>query len=517
MINNSASKKLTAMLLVTAFITGASVLVIEIIGSRVLAPFFGSGIYTWSSLIAITLGALALGYAIGGRLVDHFPRPDILYGICLVAGLWTMATPWLASIVLPSLVQLSDVRLGVLLSCCLLFFPNIFLLGAVCPFVIRLISSNNTTPGSISGRVFSISTLGSLLAALSTGFLLVPNFGVQQILYLCGITLIMLVVTSFFLLRAISAGLISLAILFIAAFVHTNTEKTPNNSFELLETKPSFYGQLQVIKKSGMKMLLVDGIGQNYVMENGAYTTPYIDFMASLPLIRQAPDIPPVHGLVIGLGVGQLPMSLKQAGIDIDAVEIDPSVAEMAKKYFDFTIQDDRLHFTDGRLFLTRSKDHYEYIVIDAFNADQIAWHLLSKEALETTRQHMTNQGLLVINLTSNIQSQDVASVQHTLQTVFPHVRSFSDDKYSELASFVFVASLSPIHLSQESSSLNVLQATHVQQFIAGEIKQLNNSNGVLLTDNFNPIDQQRRQVELIWRRHMWDYLGKDQLGQLFL
>ena len=125
-------------LLLTVFITGACVLIVELMGTRILAPYFGSGIYTWSSLIAVTLAALAMGYTFGGRLADRLPRTDILYSMCLAAGLWTLLTPLLATPLLPVMILISDIRIGVILSSCILYFPNLFLLGAICPFVIRL-------------------------------------------------------------------------------------------------------------------------------------------------------------------------------------------------------------------------------------------------------------------------------------------------------------------------------------------------------------------------------------------
>ena len=103
-------------------------------GTRILAPYFGSGIYTWSALIAVTLAALALGYSFGGRLADRLPRADILYNLCLAAGLWTLSTPILASSLLSSLVDITDIRIALLISCCILYFPNMFLLGAVVAF-----------------------------------------------------------------------------------------------------------------------------------------------------------------------------------------------------------------------------------------------------------------------------------------------------------------------------------------------------------------------------------------------
>ena len=172
-------------LLATVFVTGACVLIIELMGTRVLAPYFGSGIYTWSALIAVTLAALALGYSFGGRLADRLPRADILYNLCLAAGLWTLSTPMLARPLLPMMIQLSDIRTGVLLSSVLLYFPNLFLLGAIGPFVIRLMTRDREAVGSVSGRVFSVSTIGSLLGALGTGFILIPNYGVMAIFAFC--------------------------------------------------------------------------------------------------------------------------------------------------------------------------------------------------------------------------------------------------------------------------------------------------------------------------------------------
>ena len=181
-------------LLATVFITGACVLIIELAGSRLLAPWFGSGIYTWSSLIAVTLAALALGYAFGGRLADRLPRANILFNLCLAAGLWTLSTPMLARPLLPFMIQIADIRIGVLLSSLLLYFPNLFLLGAIGPFVIRLMTRERTTVGTVSGRVFAVSTIGSLLGALATGFILIPNVGVLTIFAFCGSLLLALAI-----------------------------------------------------------------------------------------------------------------------------------------------------------------------------------------------------------------------------------------------------------------------------------------------------------------------------------
>ncbi len=368
-------------LLVTVFITGACVLIIELMGTRILAPFFGSGIYTWSALIAITLAALALGYAFGGRLADRLPRADILFNLCLAAGLWTLSTPMLARPLLPMMIQLPDMRVGVLLASCILYFPNLFLLGAIGPFVIRLMTHQQDKAGSTSGLVFAVSTIGSLLGALGTGFLLLPNYGVQAIFAFCGVILLSVAIAGNFRPRFIGYALILISLV-VSLMLFAGKRSGPGASFEILEQTPSFYGQLQVIRRYGEKSLLVDGIGQNYVFDNDLYTTKYINFIAALPELRPPPTRSSGKALVIGLGAGQLPMLLQRKGLDVDTVEIDPKVGALAARHFDFSLPPGQVHYMDGRLFLLRSKDFYEYIVIDAFSAEQIASHLLSMEAL---------------------------------------------------------------------------------------------------------------------------------------
>ncbi|UCB54022.1 MAG: fused MFS/spermidine synthase [Thiotrichales bacterium] len=501
-------------LLATVFITGACVLIIELMGTRILAPYFGSGIYTWSALIAVTLAALALGYAFGGRLADRLPRADILYNLCLAAGLWTLSTPMLARPLLPAMIQIPDLRIGVLLSSCILYFPGLFLLGAIGPFVIRLMTRKRETVGSVSGRVFAVSTIGSLLGALGTGFILIPNFGVLAIFAFCGSLLLALAVVGNFRPKFIGYTLI-LTCLVVLLLVFTGNRPISKVSVELLQQVPSFYGQLQVIEKNGEKSLLVDGIGQNYVYDNDVYSTEYINFIASLPKIQRKPAASGDKALVVGLGAGQLPMLLQKHGLHVEAVEIDPKVGDMARQHFSLNLPPEQIHYIDGRVFLLRTSEFYEYIILDAFSAEQIAWHLLSVEALTEARTRLTEGGLLAINLTSIAGGRDVAALQHTLQAVFPNVRSFALDQGNELTSVVLLASMSPIDLNPTGVSLADTQLTDVERFLAGELADLHSD--VMLSDDYNPISYQRKNIQTLWREAMIDYLGSDNLDWLTL
>ena len=372
--------------------------------------------------------------------------------------------------------------------------------------------------GSTSGLIFSISTVGSLIGALGTGFLLIPNYGTQSIFAFCGLFLIVFSLFSFVFIQRYKTS-ISLFVIAIAITYYPATYKfSQQTSVEIIEQIPSFYGQLQVVRKDRVKMMLVDGIGQNYVADNQRYTTPYINFISALPFML-SPDKYADHALIIGLGAGQLPMLLQDSGLDVEVIEIDPVVAEMAEKHFALDLADKDIHLADGRVFLTNSTNIYNYIIIDAFNADQVAWHLISKEAIEITKERLAENGVLAINLTSITDSKDVASIQKTLQSVYSHVRVFAytPDHDNKLSSIVFLGSSSPIKLSSNLFTSNekfrANQLANIKNFIDGELDQL--EGGMVLTDDFNPVSHQREHAQLVWRQSMRDYLGKEKLGWL--
>lgn len=500
-------------LLVTVFITGACVLIIELIGTRLLAPWFGSGIYTWSALIAVTLAALALGYAFGGRLADRLPRPDILFNLCLAAGLWTLSTPMLAGLLLPFMIQTADIRVGVLLSSLFLYFPSLFLLGAIGPFVIRLMTRERNTVGSTSGRVFAVSTIGSLLGAIGTGFLLIPNVGVMAIFAFCGSLLLALAIIGNFRPRFIGYALILASIIVSLMFI-TGRKPAAESAIELLDQTPSYYGTVQVIRKHDQKSLLVDGIGQNYVSDRDSYTTGYVNFIAALPEIRDTSG-PNRDALIIGLGAGQLPMQFQGLGYYVDTVEIDPKVGTMAARHFGFALPAGQIHYTDGRVFLLRTDRSYEYIVIDAFSAEQIASHLVTLEAFEDARARLSDTGVLVMNVTSTASGDDIAAMHTTMKAVFPHVRAFSMEGDTDLTSIVLLASRIPIRLDINKVPVAAPQFEDTRLFVAGEL--LNIDSGILLTDDFNPVSFQRRRIQLLWRQLMVDYLGEDNVAWLSL
>ena len=255
--------------------------------------------------------------------------------------------------------------------------------------------------------------------------------------------------------------------------------------------------------------MLVDGIGQNYVYDNDRYSTGYINFIAALPKLRDASG-PNRDALVVGLGAGQLPMLLQELGFYVETVEIDPVVGAMAARHFGFDLPPEQTHYTDGRVFLLRTDRSYEYIILDAFSAEQIASHLVTLEAFEDARLRLSDTGVLVINVTSTTAGDDIAAIHNTLKAVFPHVRGFSMPDDAALTSILLLASRIPIQLDTTGTRGAAPQLEDVKLFLAGELRNLHSD--ILLTDDFNPVGYQRRRVQLLWRELMIDYLGEDSL-----
>jgi len=221
------------------------------------------------------------------------------------------------------------------------------------------------------------------------------------------------------------------------------------------------------------------------------------------------------HGTTPASAAGQLPQLLVKTGIDVETVEIDPVIENMARQQFGFSLDKGSVHITDGRLYLNQTTDTYNYVFIDAFNADQIAWHLVSKQALETVRSRLKTGGLLVINITSISPGRDISSLQATLAAVFGYVRVFDEDPETELTNIVFLASEKPVELEANNAALTMAGRANISRYLAGEIETFN--DGIVLSDEYNPIAYFRESAQLQWRKEMRDFLGEEYYKLVFL
>jgi spermidine synthase len=498
-------------LLFTAFICGGVILVVEFIGTYMLAPFFGSALHTWCAVISVTLAALAAGYAVGGYCADRFMQPGLAYALLLFAAILLLLVPVLAGAWLPRAVQFESFVFAVLLSSVLLFFPVLLLLAAIGPLVIRQLTHDVQRVGFTSGAVFACSTLGSLTGALLAGFYLAANFGVRDSFMLCAMLLAGVAVCGLALQRSVRSALFVLGCsLATALYVNAGLSEQRTNQ-DLLARANSYYGQMQIFERFQTRHLIVNGIAQNYTYQNSAQRTHYVNFVSALPVLHDT-NASASRALVLGLGAGEIPTLFGRIGLHTEVVEIDPVITQLATDYFGFEYNRSSVFHMDARRFLNSSQATYDIIVLDTYSADMLPQHLYSNEAFALMRDHLNTHGLLVVNLTSIVGDADVNSVYAGLIASFPHVSAYYLPAEA-LTSIVLVASPSPVKLQLADDLPDFFSRVDIAEFLLHPLAAPQHAQA--LSDDFNPLNEQRTQARIIWRAQMQQYLGKDSLDWL--
>jgi spermidine synthase len=418
----------TVVLHAVVFIAGAAVLAIEILGTRVLGPFYGADLFLWSALITVTLVALAAGYWLGGRWADRGARLSGLAWPLAAAGLWLIAVPWLRRPLLaaPSALGL---RAAVLVAAFALFAPPLALLGMVSPYAIRLRAASLSEVGRAAGDLWALSTLAGVLSALATGFWLVPHVGVSRLLRGVGAALLLGAAAAWEADRGPRWGVPALLAVGIAGLgiasgaIHDGrAPRILADGRELVAVRDSPYAELRVVDAPEGRFLLVDG---------GVHSLADPENWRSRVAYVQAIDVvknffaKPGRLLLIGLGGGSVAKSFAADGWKVDAVEIDPVVVEVARRYFGLGGGDAQVFVADGRGFLCDA-GVYDAVVIDAFGSSSIPFHLITAEAFGLVARHLRPRGVVALNVEAiGWRDPMVSATAAALRHAFSQVLAF--------------------------------------------------------------------------------------------
>lgn len=410
------------------FLSGAAVLVVELISARLLSPFYGTSLAVWTAVISVTLADLAIGYIIGGwlgdRLVAHQRGLVGLSCILGVAATGCGLTPLIAPFIMSAMQPLGLVS-GVLVSAAVLLSAPLMALGMVGPYVIRIFVHHIEEAGRVAGRIFALSTAGSILAALATGLVLAPLLGVRASYMLTAIVLAILAVIPLPMARrsfAPVAAAIGVLALTIAPGVMTLRRPLPVtiNDFRIVQIDDrSSYGQIKIIEHTTptgpQRWLLYDGIYQSGIdLEHGGSSLPYVHVIAA-GLSVLPPDAKIV---VIGAGGGVLPTLLDHMGYHVTVVDIDPRMARIARQWFDMPESVDSV-VADGRQYIqSLPAESVDAIVLDASTGDSQPVHLLTREAFEACRRALRPTGFLTVNLLMFTQGERGLAYAGMIQTL---------------------------------------------------------------------------------------------------
>jgi spermidine synthase len=493
-INPRQYLKYTGLALAT--VAGAAVMVVELGVARVLTPVFGGSITVWAIVIATTMLALALGYAVGGYLADRLGGLRVAAHAAIIGALLCTMIPFLRITVIAATIDLSTL-VGATVGALLLIAPALFFFSQVSPALIRGLAADGVSHvGVTAGGVYAVSTLGSLVGTLGAVWLFLY---MPITLGFIGISL--LVVLPALIIRPLAGGVALLLIGSVFAFqlMVTGPEQISGtnargNYCEVLYKGHSPYGELRVIEEGGrFRYMVVNGSDQGGLdLLDGSSAYRYDAGLIALGdyYVRQ-----PQSALIIGLGAGIMVKQLAEAGVDVVVAEIDPEVVRLAREYFDF--QGEAVA-ADGRRYLQRSDRKWDIIFVDAYLGSSPPWHLYTREAFELYRDSLSAGGAVIINfIGSHLDSEQVgalAAVVTTAREVFPVVDAYPDplepDDYPTRNIYIAAADhprIEPGHTGEPR------QAPSLGEAIA-RMQPIPVVKGVTLSDDAAPLEP------LVWR-----------------
>lgn len=460
------------------FLSGAVLLGLELVASRVLAPFFGSSIFVWGALIGVVLAGLSIGYWTGGVLADRFPAPQLLLGVLALGAGATLLIPVVDGPVLEAVVDWDlGPRWNPLVAAVILFGLPSVILATATPIAVRLRARSLAGLGKTAGRLFAISTAGSIAGTFATAFFLIPEVGTNQLLgmlatglfvaaglvalgermLLSGAALTVLVagsVAATFALAPDEGGrLTGAAAQNWSPLFRERGERQevvpPGEGFELVYSKNTRYHGLSVVDDGEARHLRFDSSFQSGMYLDNPFRTryQYTDYL-QLPLAYNSGTR---RILFIGLGGGSLQKRMWRdfPGVDQQVVELDPVVRDVAYRYFELP-RSPRVRVTveDGRRYLQQHDERWDAIVIDAYFSDSLPFHLTTIEFLELARSRLVPGGVIAANLIGALSgegSQLFRAMYKTYRAVFPTVvvhpvREEEDDEDDVLRNLIVVA-----------------------------------------------------------------------------
>ncbi len=438
MSQDTSQKPLPIRLYVTAFIGGLVSLALELTAARLLAPTFGTSEPVWSAIIGLILLYLSVGYVIGGRWADRSPHRNTLYTLVVAAGAIIGVIPFIARPALSLAAQgMSHWNVGQVagpfIAILILFAVPVTLLAFISPFVIRLGMRDVQASGITAGRVYAISTVGSFLGTFLPNLVLVPLVGTRRTFLL--LALITAVTGLWGLWRADRQRfwLLSWTVpLLLGLLLLEPGIIKPQPG--LLYEKESMHNLIQVVENErGIRFLLLNegqGVHSMYV-PNGTLTGGTWDYFLIAPYFNPPPYQPQdVNSLlVIGLAAGTIPDQYTDiyGAIPIDGVEIDPTIIEVGHTYFGMNQPNLDAHAADGRAFLQRTDRRYDVVAVDAYRLPYIPWHLTTVEFFAEIAAHLTEQGVVAINVGHTPDDwRLVQAMVTTMEEVFPSTHVIS-------------------------------------------------------------------------------------------
>ncbi len=438
-----------------SFIEGGSVMAAELLGAKMLAPYFGSSLYVWATVLAITLGGLALGYFAGGILSYKSKNPFTLFYVLLAAATFTVLMPFSSKIIL-WLVGSHSLIPSVIVSATCILFPPVFMMGMVSPLIIKAITTDLEQSGKMAGAIYAISTLGGIIATFAFGFWVIPTFGLTAPSIVTGIVLgsipALLIIQKKKLMQG--AGFFLLCIWALS----TSSSNINSSDIKVVYNEEGLLGQVMVLDYPRYKdtnivgssrWLFVNRISQTMYDSLADENNNEEKYFTYVYRIGEFADSMPKKSkiLLLGLGGGSIAKTLSEKGFDIDVCELDKKIAHVAKTYFYLS---DKVDITvdDARHYIKTCNKKYDLIIFDTFKGEDPPNHVFTKESLEETKKILQPDGTIFVNSLGYIDGKigkSMRSIYKTFLAAGFNVEVLPTDPNPNQRNLLYYASLNKV------------------------------------------------------------------------
>ena len=472
------------------FAVGISTLGAEIAAARLLAPFFGASTIVWANTIGVVLVALSAGYWYGGKLGDRYPDPRRLSFVVLGGAALLTLIPFVAQPFFEvSISALDEIEAGAfvgsLFAVLALVAIPLAVLGTVSPWAIRLSVDEVENAGAVAGRLYAISTVGSLLGTMLSALVLIPFVGTQRTFVVFGIMLAAIAAVGLGKRWAIAPLVVAAALAIPVGSIKSTNEG------EVLFEEDSEFQYIRVVEEADGDRLLELNEGQavhSLRRAEGTLTGDVWDGYLVLPFA--ALDEPPERIAILGNAAGTTARAYGEylPDTEIDGVEIDPELEEVGNRFFDMDSNENlTVHSEDARPWLRRSEGGYDAIFVDAYRQPYIPFYLATREFFELVRNRLAPGGVVVVNAGHPEGNDDLEKVLgRTLSSAFPNVMRDPIEPTNTLL-VASEAELSPDAIRKGARGLPLevtnLAATEASRF--GELLE----GGEVYSDDLAPVE----------------------------
>lgn len=418
----------------TVFVAGMTTLAAELTASRLIGNVFGTSNLVWASIIGLILIYLTLGYFLGGRLADRWPHAAAMYRILAWGAFSLGMIPYISTPILRYAAKAFEgldvaVLLGSFTAVLVLFIIPITLLGMISPFAIRLSLEAPESSGRTAGTIYGLSTLGSFIGTFVPVLFTIPALGTRNTFLVFSLLLLFVALGGLgkFGSRPLLIQHLWMPAALAVLAAGTSGQTLKNSANQVFETE-SAYNYIQVQQAGSLTLLRLndgEGVHSIYSPETLDYDGPWEQFLVGPYFYANAEPSRIERIAIVGLAAGT---TARQATavygpIPIDGFELDPKIVEIGKKYFAEDLANLTVHLGDGRWNLEQSPQRYDIIAVDAYRPPYIPPHMTTQEFYRICADHLTETGVLGINVGSVPGDRRLINgLATTMATVFPSV-----------------------------------------------------------------------------------------------